>query len=71
MKLFYLVRNEDVSGVSGTGVVAEGVIYFDGQVSMKWKAEVNSLVVYKNIRELEIIHGHGGRTKIVYLGEYT
>ena len=70
MKFFYLVRSEDVSGISGTGAVAEGVIFHDGQVAMKWRTEVNSVAIYKNIQEVEHIHGHGGKTKIVHLGAY-
>ena len=70
MKLFYLVRDKDVSGMSGTGVVAEGVIFYDGHVVMKWKTEINSMGSYKSIQDVEHIHGHGGKTKILYLGEY-
>ena len=34
LKRFLLVRTEDVSGVSGTGVVAEGVMFPSGVVLM-------------------------------------
>lgn len=34
MRRFELHREEDVSGVSGTGVVAEGVAFSDGRVLM-------------------------------------
>ena len=60
-------RTEDVSGVSGTGIVAEGCEYSDGAVVMKWRTYNSSLVVYKNIKECEFIHGHEGRTKIVWI----
>ena len=32
MRLFVLLREEDVTGVSGTGIVAEGVEWQDGRV---------------------------------------
>jgi hypothetical protein len=38
MRLFLLIRNEDVSGVSGTGIVAEGVEFSDGTVAMRLAA---------------------------------
>ena len=35
MKLFQLHRHEDESGVSGTGIVAEGVQFSDGKCALK------------------------------------
>ncbi len=36
MKQFHLVRTEDESGVSGTGYVAEGVIFSNGWCVLRW-----------------------------------
>lgn len=36
MEIFELVRNNDVTGISGVGVVAEGVIFSDGTVALRW-----------------------------------
>ena len=36
MRIFSLVRHEDVSGVSGTGRVADGVEFNDGTVVLRW-----------------------------------
>jgi hypothetical protein len=69
MRSFLLERTEDVSGVSGTGVVAEGVEWTDGQVTMHWFGTHSSLVIYKNIKEVQMIHGHEGRTAIRWLNE--
>ena len=33
---FELHRDDDVSGVSGTGVVAEGVLFSSGRVALEW-----------------------------------
>ena len=67
MRLFKLVRNEDVHGVSGTGIVAEGVQFHDGQVVMSWFGRLHTLEVSPSIETTEAIHGHDGRTKVVWL----
>lgn len=67
MKTFHLERDEDVSGVSGIGVVAEGVEFDDGTVVLRWTAgEHHSTVVWADIHSVEVIHGHDGRTRIVW-----
>lgn len=68
MKRFELFREEDVSGVSGTGVVAEGVEFSDGRVALRWLAgEHRSTVIWDSIHSVEIIHGHDGRTIIRWM----
>lgn len=64
---FELHRVEDKSGVSGTGVVAEGVEFFDGTVALRWKTEHSSFGNYDSMAKLEAIHGHGGTTRVVWL----
>jgi hypothetical protein len=68
MRLFHLVRHEDETGISGTGVVAEGVEYTDGQVSLRWLTGTASTAVYASIADVRTIHGHGGKTEVVWLG---
>lgn len=70
MKAFYLQRDEDESGVSGTGIVAEGVIFTDGRCAMRWLTEIASTGLYDNIEHLKRIHGHGGKTKVVIEIDY-
>lgn len=69
MKQFYLLRLEDESGVSGTGRVAEGVIFSNGRCALNWLTAYESQAIYPSIDELEAIHGHGGKTKVVYENE--
>jgi hypothetical protein len=66
---FELHRHEDVTGVSGTGVVAEGCEFSDGVVSLRWLTEWPSSVCYyeRGVESVEKIHGHGGQTEIVWL----
>jgi len=66
MRTFKLVRHEDVSGVSGTGVVAEGVIFHDGQVAVSWFGKHHCVSVWPNIEDVEAIHGHEGRTIVEF-----
>lgn len=66
LRVFHLERDEDVSGVSGTGIVARGVIFPDGSCVLRWDTVVRSTVFYDSIEDVEKITGHGGRTRIVY-----
>jgi len=65
---FVLQRTEDVTGVSGTGVVAEGVEFSDGTVSLRWTSDWPTSVVFhdRGIESVEAVHGHSGKTQIVY-----
>jgi hypothetical protein len=65
VKTFKLVRDEDVSGVSGTGVVAEGVQFDDGQCVLWWP-NFGTIGMYSSAGVLEAVHGHEGRTRIEY-----
>lgn len=66
MVRFYLNRLEDATGISGTGRVAEGVIFATGMCAMAWLTNVSSVALYKSIDDVEKIHGHGGKTMIVF-----
>lgn len=69
---FVLERDEDVTGVSGTGIVAQGVWWPDGDVvALRWTSAWPTSVVFhdKGIESVEAIHGHNGATRIVWLDE--
>jgi hypothetical protein len=66
VRLFELHRDVDSSGVSGTGVVAQGVEFDSGQCCMTWLTNWNSVAVYPDIQTLENIHGHNGNTRVVW-----
>jgi len=64
------VRDQDVSGFSGTGVVAEGVEFGDGRVVMRWVTrDVHSIVLHASIDELLKVHGHNGASHIEWMAE--
>lgn len=67
MRTFHLMRTEDESGISGTGIVAEGVEFSSGKVCIAWvSGVVKSETIYDSIQEVEKIHGHGGKTELVF-----
>ena len=70
MKVFYLNRVEDESGISGTGRVAQGFIFDNGKVAVTWLSEHPSVTVYDNIGEVHAIHGHGGKTEVIMEPDY-
>lgn len=65
-RLFVLRRIEDDSGISGTGDVAEGIEFSNGKCVICWVTQYRSIAVYDSIRELVAIHGHNGKTIVVW-----
>src|SRR6516165_4106744 len=66
LRIFELLRDEDPSGVSGVGRVAVGVVFPSGKVVLEWLGSHNTLGIYDDLRRIEHIHGHGGKTRIVF-----
>jgi hypothetical protein len=67
VRTFRLVRKEDISGVSGTGVVAVGAVFPTGRVITEWlpgRVDVRSFNIYNSIEELELVNGHSGATVV-------
>lgn len=62
VRTFKLIRNSDVSGISGTGLVAEGIVFSDGKIAMSWTSTYSSIEIHPNIETLMAIHGHNGKT---------
>ena len=65
-RMFHLERDTDVSGVSGVGRVADGVLWPDGSVTIRWRGEQPSTVNWATLEHAEAVHGHGGATRIVF-----
>lgn len=64
---FVLFRKEDETGVSGTGIVAEGVLFSTSKSVISWLSDTPSVEVYDSIEEIERIHGHHGKTVIRWI----
>ena len=65
MKTFYLNRLVDVSGISGCGKVAEGVIFDSGKVVLNWIVGIESIVIYQTVEDLTKITCYNGNSEIV------
>ena len=64
---FILRRDEDETGVSGTGLVAYGVQYPDGIVVTRWNARIAQTCVWERLEDVVSVHGHNGKTKIEWI----
>ncbi len=67
MRRFRLNRKQDESGVSGEGIVAEGVAFSNGQCALHWLGDLSSIVLYDDMQTLESVHGHGGKTEVLWM----
>ena len=67
MKYFVLEREDDESGISGIGIIVEGIIWSDGTVAYRWLSDVATTTIANSIEDVMILHGHDGKTKIRYL----
>lgn len=69
MKRFQILRNTDVSGVSGTGLVAEGVAFEPNGVVLHWLTATPSLEIWGSVEQMIKVHGHEGATVIEWLDQ--
>ncbi len=67
MRRFVLNRTEDETGISGIGIVAEGVQFSRGKVALTWLTQYTLIVFYDGMDQVEAIHGHGGKTRIEWV----
>jgi hypothetical protein len=75
MKIYYMKRNVDVTGTSGTGLVAEVVVFNNGKAVVSWNGGFNAIgvsstVVYDSLDDVIKVHGHDGNTELVSVGEF-
>jgi hypothetical protein len=68
---FALYRRSDSTGISGTGVVAEGCAFNDGSAVLRWLSDWPTSVVFhdRGIEAIEKIHGHSGATQVVWMSD--
>jgi len=69
MRRFILFRIKDVTGVSGTGVVAEGTVFSDGLSVIHWLREPYAMGVYQTLNDVIAVHGHEGGTQLRFIDE--
>lgn len=64
---FEVHRHRDPTGLSGTGVVAEGVTFDDGRALTRWSGQttgVHQIDLWDRLDDILLVHGHGGATEI-------
>lgn len=66
---FVFLREDDPTGISGTGKVVEGVMYSDGRCAYRWMTDHRTDQSADDVETLEKVHGHNGRTRIVFLDD--
>lgn len=66
---FQLHRSTDVTNVSGTGIVADGIQWPDGTISIRWRGDRPSVVFWQRAEDALHVHGHAGSTQIMWLDE--
>jgi hypothetical protein len=67
VRRFVLQRDEDVTGISGRGVVVWGIQFPDGVCAYRWAGQVATSSLADSISDIELIHGHGGATRVVWI----
>lgn len=56
MRMFKVIRNQDESGISGTGHVIDGVVFDDGTTVIKWLSDRSSIAIYKTFEDFKFLH---------------
>lgn len=83
IRRFELHRDLDITGISGAGVVADGVQFPNDEIltwadgtrttlpagwcRITWRGEHASTVLWPSLDDVIAIHGHGGATRVVWL----
>lgn len=69
IRRFLLRRDKDVSGVSGLGHVAEGIVFTDGTTILRWRAGTPTTNIFESPEAVERVHGHYGGSTIEWLDD--
>lgn len=58
---FVLRRDRDISGVSGTGIILDGILWPDGQAVIHWRGKWALTTPHPSMESILDIHDHGGQ----------
>ena len=65
MRVFQMIRDTDVTGLSGTGVVAEVIEFSDGSVAMRWLQDgVSPSNRDRGVRATTVMHESLNRSRL-------
>ena len=60
LKVFHLNRKVDVGSGLGKGIIADGIIFHDGAIAVRWRRELGpSTSTFNTIEDMMKIHGKG------------
>jgi hypothetical protein len=62
MRRFMMLRRVDETGVSGTGHIADGVVFHDGTVVVRWRTATPGTTSFASLEHAKTVHGHDGKT---------
>ena len=65
LEIYEMIRDTDVSGISGTGRVGDVVVFPNGKVVVAWDTPmyISTVVIYDSLDDAKKIHGHNGATR--------
>lgn len=76
MRTFKFIRHVDLTGTSGVGHVASGHVDASGLTQVRWTVDarladgstrkINSVTQFETWVDAVLLHGHGGRTVLVW-----
>lgn len=55
-RAFHVLREEDATGISGTGHVLDGVIFHTGQVVVCWRSAHGSITIFDDWGAFDAVH---------------
>lgn len=55
-RTFYVLRETDTTGISGTGRVLDGVIFHTGQVVVCWRSAHGSITIFEDWNAFDSVH---------------
>ena len=68
IRRFWLNRKVDPTGISGLGLVAQGIEFPDGQCVLFWP-NYGTIGVYPQMSALIAVHGHEGATVVEWIDD--
>lgn len=71
-QVFAVVRNEDETGVSGTGVVIDGVVFPSGDCVTRWRGATPCISVWSSFEAFKSVHidpHPDNKTEVVWCSE--
>lgn len=66
MRRFMMLRQVDETGVSGTGHIADGVVFEDGTVVVRWRTATPGTTTFASLEHAKAVHGHDGATRFEF-----